>query len=261
MLDPSPDRRGQITSTLLPSMPMKAAVMSSHSQFGSASAGPKSTPSTLQRKRQVLLVEDHPIVRQGLEQTINHEPDLQVCGAAESAEQALELIGTAHPDLLLLDISLQGTNGLDVLKVVRHQNPELRVLILSMHDERVYAMRALGEGAAGYVMKEAATENVLGAIRKVLGGDVYLSPQMEKRSMQQFVGRRSASKGTPLEHLSKRELEVFDLIGQGQRTRQIAEALHVSVKTVESHRQHIKEKLGLNDGHELVQHAIQWHQA
>jgi DNA-binding NarL/FixJ family response regulator len=226
-----------------------------------ASAGTANRESTPRKKSLILLLEDHPIVRQGLEQTINHEPDLRVCAAVETAEQAMRQIETARPDLLLLDISLQGANGLDVLKLVRQRHPELRVLILSMHDERVYAMRALGEGAAGYVMKEAATEKVLDAIRRVLKGDVYLSPQMEKRSMQQFVGRRSASKGTALEHLSKRELEVFDLIGQGQPTRQIADALHVSVKTVESHRQHIKEKLGLSNGHELVQHAIQWHQA
>jgi DNA-binding NarL/FixJ family response regulator len=212
------------------------------------------------RKRRVLLLEDHPIVRQGLEQTINHEPDLQVCGAFEKAEEALEKIDSVRPDLLLLDISLQGTNGLEVLKIVRQRHPDIRVLILSMHDERVYAMRALAEGAAGYVMKEAATENVLSAIRRVLAGDVYLSAQMEKRSMLQFVGRRTPQ-GTALERLSKRELQVFELIGQGQRTRQIAEALHVSVKTVESHRQHIKEKLGLSDGRELVQHAIQWHHA
>jgi DNA-binding NarL/FixJ family response regulator len=226
-----------------------------------ASVGIANRESTPRKKSLILLLEDHPIVRQGLEQTINHEPDLRVCAAVETAAQALQQIETARPDLLLLDISLQGANGLDVLKLVRQRHPDLRVLILSMHDERVYAMRALGEGAAGYVMKEAATEKVLDAIRRVLKGDVYLSPQMEKRSMQQFVGRRSASKGTPLEQLSKRELEVFDLIGQGQPTRQIADALHVSVKTVESHRQHIKEKLGLSNGHELVQHAIQWHQA
>jgi DNA-binding NarL/FixJ family response regulator len=212
-------------------------------------------------KRNILLLEDHPIVRQGLEQMINHEADLHVCGTAEDADRALQLIDEAQPDLLLLDISLQGANGLEVLKVVRERHPQLRVLILSMHDERLYAMRALGAGAAGYVMKQEATENVLTAIRRVLDGDVYLSAQMERKSMQQFVGRRAIPKGTPLEDLSKRELEVFELIGQGQRTKQIAEALHVSVKTVESHRQHIKEKLGLSNGQELVQHAIQWRQA
>jgi len=211
-------------------------------------------------KRNVLLLEDHPIVRQGLEQMINHEPDLHVCGTAEDAERAMEQIEASRPDLLLLDISLQGANGLEVLKLVRERHPQLRVLILSMHDERLYAMRALGAGAAGYVMKQEATENVLTAIRRVLDGDVYLSAQMERKSMQQFVGRRAIPKGNPLEDLSKRELEVFELIGQGQRTKQIAEALHVSVKTVESHRQHIKEKLGLSNGQELVQHAIQWHQ-
>jgi DNA-binding NarL/FixJ family response regulator len=226
------------------------------SQSTAASTG--SRPSA---KRTVLLLEDHPIVRQGLEQMINHEPDLHVCATAETPEAALEQLATLKPDLLVLDISLQGSSGLDVLKVARERHPDLRVLILSMHDERLYAMRALGAGAAGYVMKQEATENVLAAIRRVLEGNVYLSAQMERKSMLQFVGRRAVPRGTPLEDLSKRELEVFQLIGQGRRTRQIAEALHVSVKTIESHRQHIKEKLGLANGHELVQHAIQWHQA
>jgi DNA-binding NarL/FixJ family response regulator len=212
-------------------------------------------------KRKVFLVEDHPIVRQGLEQMVSHEPDLEVAGTAATATAALEQLEKAAPDILLLDISLQGASGLDVLKVVRERHPKVRVLILSMHDERLYAMRALAAGAAGYVMKQEATENVLTAIRRVLQGDVYLSTQMEKKSMHQFVGRRSASLGAGLDELSKRETEVFQLIGQGLRTRQIAAALKVSVKTVESHRQHIKEKLGLSDGHELVQHAIQWHQA
>jgi len=228
---------------------------------GPSASRAASSPGTSQTKRRVLLVEDHPIVRQGLEQMINHEPDLLVCGTAENAERALEQLASVAPDLLLPDISLQGASGLDVLKLAREQRPDLRVLILSMHDERLYAMRALGAGAAGYVMKQEATENVLTAIRRVLEGEVYLSAQMEKKSMQQFVGRRTLSKGTPLKDLSKRELEIFELIGQGQRTRQIAEKLHVSVKTVESHRQHIKEKLHLADGHELVQHAIQWHHA
>jgi DNA-binding NarL/FixJ family response regulator len=243
---------------------MKATVAPNESETpsGSVHTGSRSREApAVFRRRLILLLEDHPIVREGLEQTINHEPDLRVCGATESAEEALAQIAKAPPDLLLLDISLPGASGLEVLKVVRQRHPEVRVLILSMHDERVYALRALGEGAAGYVMKEAATENVLTAIRRVLNGEVYLSPQMEKRSMRQLVGRRAGSKGTALDTLSKRELEVFELIGRGQRTSQIAHTLKVSVKTIESHRQHIKEKLGLSDGHELVQHAIQWHRA
>jgi DNA-binding NarL/FixJ family response regulator len=239
--------------------------------MNSAPPNPEIKPSALRHsqplsssesgKRRVFLVEDHPIVRQGLEQMINHEPDLQVCGTAENAERALEQIESARPDLLVLDISLQGINGLEVMQMAKQRFPTVKVLILSMHDERLYAMRALGAGAAGYVMKQEATENVLTAIRRVLEGEIYLSQQMEKKSMRQFVGRRTIPKGTPLEDLSKRELQVFELIGQGQRTRQIAQALNVSVKTIESHRQHIKEKLGLNNGHELVQHAIQWQQA
>jgi DNA-binding NarL/FixJ family response regulator len=238
---------------------MKSTISSLPSS--ATAAGARSATAVKGRKRRVLLVEDHPIVRQGLEQMLNHEPDLEVCGTAENAERALEMLEAVHPDLLLLDISLQGASGLDVLKAARERQPQLRVLILSMHDERLYALRALGSGAAGYVMKQEATENVLAAIRRVLDGEVYLSPQMERLSMHQFVSRRSIPKGTPLEDLSQRELQVFELIGRGHRTRQIAEALHVSVKTVESHRQHIKEKLRLANGHELVRHAIQWHRA
>lgn len=212
-------------------------------------------------RRTILLVDDHPIVRQGLMQMIDHERDLSVCGTAEDSQQALDQVAALQPDLVLLDISLKGCNGIELLKNIKVRYPRLMVLMLSMHDESLYAVRALRAGAVGYVMKQEATERVLTAIRQVLNGEIYLSEKMEKKMMQQLVGGRSARTGSPLEDLSDRELEVFGLIGQGHGTRQIAEQLHLSIKTVESHRAHIKEKLNLKNANELIQHAIQWRQA
>ena len=209
-------------------------------------------------KRSILLVDDHPIVRQGLSELIDHEQDLTVCGVAEDIHKALDQVGTLNPDLVMVDISLKGSNGLELLKNIKVRYPKQAVLMLSMHDESLYAVRALRAGAAGYVMKQEATEKVLTAIRHVLNGEIYLSERMEKKMMHQLVGGRAARTGSPLEDLSDRELEVFNLIGQGHGTRQIAEELHLSIKTIESHRAHIKEKLNLKNATELVQHAIQW---
>jgi DNA-binding NarL/FixJ family response regulator len=209
-------------------------------------------------KSKVLLVDDHPIVRQGLTEMINHEKDLTVCGTAEDLHKALDQISVLGPDLVVVDISLKGSNGIELLKNIKVRYPKMRVLMLSMHDESLYAIRALRAGASGYIMKQEATEKVLTAIRQVLKGEVYLSDKMEKRMMQQLVGGRAVRTGSPIEDLSDRELEVFGLIGQGHGTRQIAEELHLSIKTIESHRAHIKEKLNLKNAAELVQHAIQW---
>lgn len=212
-------------------------------------------------KSRILLVDDHPIVRQGLEEMINHEKDLAVCGTAEDLHQALDQITALKPDLVMVDISLKGSNGIELLKNIKVRFPKLSVLMLSMHDESLYAVRALRAGASGYIMKQEATEKVLTAIRQVLNGEIYLSEKMEKKMMQQLVGGRAARTGSPIEDLSDRELEVFGLIGQGHGTRQIAEQLHLSIKTIESHRAHIKEKLNLKNATELVQHAIQWREA
>jgi DNA-binding NarL/FixJ family response regulator len=212
-------------------------------------------------KNRILLVDDHPIVRQGLAELIDHEKDLSVCGVADDIHQALEQIVALGPDLVIVDISLKGSNGIELLKNIKVRYPKQAVLMLSMHDESLYAVRALRAGAAGYVMKQEATEKVLTAIRQVLNGEIYLSERMEKKMMHQLVGGRSARTGSPLEDLSDRELEVFNLIGQGHGTRQIAEELHLSIKTIESHRAHIKEKLNLKNATELVQHAIQWREA
>jgi|HubBroStandDraft_3_1064219.scaffolds.fasta_scaffold11447_1 DNA-binding NarL/FixJ family response regulator len=208
-------------------------------------------------KCKVFLVDDHPIVRQGLALFIDREPDLMVCGEAEDATSALQAIRESTPDFVILDISLDGRDGLELLKTLRVGHPNLPVLILSMHDESVYAERSLRAGANGYIMKQEAADKVITAIRQILGGDVYLSDRLTKRMLQQFVNG-SISPRDPLAKLSDRELEVFRLIGAGHGTRQIAGELHVSTKTVESYQAHIKEKLALRNARELVQHAVEW---
>jgi DNA-binding NarL/FixJ family response regulator len=204
------------------------------------------------------VVDDHPIVRQGLSQLINQEPDLMVCGQAEDARTALDAIDPSQPDILIVDVSLDGPDGIELLKTIRANDSRLPVLILSMHDESLYAERALRAGANGYIMKQEATERVLVAIRQILGGEVYVSERMAKKMVQQFIGGSGISRRSIIDELTDRELEVFRLIGQGHGTRQIAEELHLSVKTVESYYAHIKEKLFLKNARELVQHAVQW---
>jgi DNA-binding NarL/FixJ family response regulator len=210
------------------------------------------------KKYRVLLVDDHPIVRQGLGLLIDREGDLSVCGEADGAHSAFHAIETLRPDIVLLDISLNGPDGLEVLKEIRVKTGSLPVLILSMHDESIYAERAMRAGANGYIMKQEATEKVLIAIRRILQGDVYLSDRLTTTMLQQYVRGGAHTKSSPLLNLTDRELEVFRLIGEGHGTRQIADELHLSVKTIESYQAHIKEKLALRNARELVQHAIEW---
>jgi DNA-binding NarL/FixJ family response regulator len=209
-------------------------------------------------KAKIYLVDDHPIMVEGLRELINNQRDLRVIGASEDWHVALEQAKKLQPDLIMLDVSLKDANGIEVLKNLKIHLPHMKVLMLSMHDENLYAMRALKAGAQGYIMKQEAVDKVLNAIRQVLAGEVYLSDAMSKRTMFQLLGRGGTRTGSPLEDLSDRELEVFTLIGQGCTTRQIADKLHLSIKTVETHRAHIKEKLNLKNSTELVQHAIHW---
>lgn len=209
------------------------------------------------RKKTVFVVDDHPLLRQGLALMINQQRDLMVCGEAEEAQAALKAIAVHRPDILIADISLRGPDGLDLLKTVRMLYPSLPVLILSMHDESIYAERALRAHANGYIMKQEATEKVLIALRRILAGDIYLSEKMANKLLHQYISGSSADISSRLTVLSDRELEVFRLIGEGRTTRQIAEALHLSIKTVETYQAHIKDKLSLRSGRELVQHAIQ----
>jgi DNA-binding NarL/FixJ family response regulator len=215
--------------------------------------------SALIRKNRVFVVDDHPIVRQGLALMINAESDLAVCGEAEEAQTALQSIVACKPDILIIDISLNGPDGLELVKHVRAVFPELPVLVLSMHDEATYAERALRAKANGYIMKQEATEKVLVAVRRILNGEIYLSERMANKVLQQYMAGSAAAVGqSRITELSDRELEVFRLIGDGHGTRQIAEELHLSVKTVETYQAHIKEKLLLRTGREMVQQAIFW---
>jgi DNA-binding NarL/FixJ family response regulator len=210
------------------------------------------------RKKMVFVVDDHPIVRQGLALLINQETDLAVCGEAEEMQTALPAIQALRPDILIVDISLNGPDGLELLKNVRITSPRLPVLILSMHDEAIYAERALRAGANGYIMKQEATERVLVALRRILSGEIYVSDRIANNMLQHYVRGANPAEHSSMTELTDRELEVFRLIGDGLGTRQIAEALHLSVKTVESYQAHIKEKLSLRSGRELVQHAVEW---
>ena len=205
----------------------------------------------------ILIIDDHPLLRQGIGALINSQKDFSVCGEVNESKMAIAAVQKLNPDAIVLDLSLNGTSGIEVLKDLKAQFPKIKVLILSMHDEIVYAPRALRAGALGYIMKQEAPENVIAALRKILGNEVSLSQQMGTRLLNSFTGKKDAL-GSPIELLSDRELEVFNLIGQGNGTREIADLLHLSVKTIESHRAHIKEKLNLENASQLVRHAIQW---
>jgi DNA-binding NarL/FixJ family response regulator len=210
------------------------------------------------RKKTVFVVDDHPIVRQGLMLLINQEADLAVCGEAEEMHSALPAILATRPDILIVDISLNGPDGLELLKNIRINSPHLPVLILSMHDESVYAERALRAGANGYIMKQEATEKVLVALRRILSGEIYVSDRIANSMLKHYVRGANLSEHSSITELTNRELEVFRLIGEGHGTRQIADELHLGVKTVESYQAHIKEKLSLRTSRELVQRAVQW---
>jgi DNA-binding NarL/FixJ family response regulator len=209
-------------------------------------------------QRRVLLVDDHPVVRHGIAQLIQNESDLAVCGEAESAPAALEVMRQQRPDLAILDISLQGTNGIELIKLMRAEMPKIRILMLSMHDESLYALRALRAGARGYVMKGEAVEHLLTAMRKILDGEIYVSPRFSERLVFKAINSLEGGLGSPVDNLSDRELEVLQLLGKGFGTREIAGELHLSIKTIETHRAHIKEKLGLKDAGEMVRFAIDW---
>jgi DNA-binding NarL/FixJ family response regulator len=217
---------------------------------------PEKTDSPARTK--VFLVDDHPLVREWLTQLIQRESDLTICGEAEDTQEALEKIAQTKPDIVIADISLKTTHGLELVKDLQVRFPALPVLILSMHDESLYAERVLRAGAKGYITKQEATRKILPAIRQVLSGQIYISEKMASRMVNKMVLGRAQEQKSPIERLTDRELEVFQLIGCGQGTRRIATELHLGIKTVESYRARIKEKLKLEDGTQLLQQAIQW---
>ncbi len=209
----------------------------------------------------IFVVDDHPIVRHGLKQLIEQESDLLVCGDAETPAEALKAISSLKPDLAIVDLSLKEGSGLTLIKDLKVRHPKLPILVLSMLDETLYAERVLRAGARGYVTKTGASENLLVAIRRVLDGEIYLSEKIANRMLHKLAGAGVATDGSVVDVLSDRELEVFQLTGRGLRTRQVAEKLHLSVKTIETYREKIKWKLQLEDAGELLQHAIRWVQS
>ena len=214
--------------------------------------------SSTKDKRRIFIVEDHPITRRGLVELINHESDLTVCGEADMAARALEQIKALKPELALVDITLPRKSGLVLIKDIRLWVPGVYVLVLSLHDENLYAERVLKAGGHGYIMKNEGGEKLLDAIRHVLRGEMYVSESVSRRIVETFAGRRKEAGDATLGRLTEREFEVFQLIGQGLPTAEIGQRLHLSPKTIDSHRLHIKEKLQLRSLPELMRYAVRW---
>lgn len=210
------------------------------------------------KKYSVLIVEDHSIVRMGLSMLISQLDDMSICGEMENGENALTFLKTSRPDIILVDISLKDMNGLDLIKYIRRTDQTVPILVLSVFDEAFYAERAFNAGATGYIMKQEASEVIIKAIRTVLSGEIYASDKMKSRLLKKAVGRGNEIEVLNLSILTDRELQVFELIGKGFRTRDIAETLRLSIKTVDTYREHIKEKLSLKNATELIKSASQW---
>jgi DNA-binding NarL/FixJ family response regulator len=209
-------------------------------------------------KTRIYIVDDHALIRRGLTTLINGEPDMEVCGQAEDASSGLQEIIKLQPDLVTVDISLKGNSGLELIKSIRAFNPKIQILVLSMHHESIYALRVLKAGARAYVMKQDVISKVVEAIRRIRSGHLYVSDEVASQMLNRLVGGESADDTSPVATLSDRELEIVNLIGNGLLTREIAAKLHVSVKTVETHRAHIKEKLNLHNATQLVQFCVRW---
>lgn len=209
----------------------------------------------------ILIIDDHPLVRLSLKGVIERERDLVVCGEAEDREQALAAVAASKPNLAIIDLTLKNSDGMELIKDLRHRYPKVQILVLSMHDEDLHAERAIRAGARGYITKQEAATKILVAIRQILKGEIYWSEKAAARVASKSVGRSRPSTGFPLDCLTDRELQVFELIGAGRSTRQIAATLHIDVSTVETYRARIKEKLNLKDALDLLQYAIRWHVA
>jgi DNA-binding NarL/FixJ family response regulator len=206
----------------------------------------------------ILIVDDHPMMREGLAQLIGNQPDLTVCGEARNAHEALEKVRLLKPDLVLVDITLPGRNGLELIKDIQVLDAAISVLVISMHDESLYAERVLRAGGRGYVMKQEGGKKIMEAIRQVSAGQIFVSEKMSAKILEIFSGHRPDAGQSPVENLTDREFEVFQLIGQGMETKQLARELHVSPKTIEVHRANIKAKLKIKSMAELIRYAVRW---
>jgi DNA-binding NarL/FixJ family response regulator len=218
----------------------------------------KKQDKTNENKTQVLIVDDHPVIRDGLVTIINHERDMNVCGQAEDAYIALKAVAELKPDIVVTDISLKSSDGIELTKNIKARCPRLPVIVFSVHDESLYAERALLAGAKAYLMKDEVSENIIKAIRTVLNGEIYVSDAISKKFLHKIAGDKAGTAKTPIESLSDREFEIFRLIGEGLKASQMAEQLHLSIKTIETHRSRIKEKLNLPNASELLQYSIKW---
>ena len=219
------------------------------------------TLATAKPKRKVFLVDDHPLVREWLTNLINQQPDLAVCGETESAPRALQAIAAAQPEVAIVDISLKDSSGIELIKNLKLSHPDVAVLVLSMHDESLYAERALRAGAKGYIMKRETTRKVIEGIRQILDGKVFVSDSVKEALALRLVENKTQTPLSPVEQLSDRELEVFEMLGQGLGTRQIADALRVSIKTVQAYCARAKEKLNVRSATELLREAIRWNES
>lgn len=217
-----------------------------------------SDPTVAEAGKRVLVVDDHPVFRHGICQYLGQVSDITVCAEADNAQHALEAMRHHQPDMVLMDVALPGTNGIELIKHMLAERPTLIILMLSMYDEALYALRALRAGAKGYVMKQQAMENILDALRKVSSGGIYVSPQFSEKLIFKTIAGSTGALGSPVEKLSDRQLEVLQLFGRNKSTREISELLNLSAKTIETHRSHIKEKLGFKDADELMDFALEW---
>jgi DNA-binding NarL/FixJ family response regulator len=218
----------------------------------------KNPKCDLPEAKRIVIVDDHPLFRKGLEEMIHSDGSFAVCGEAGNAAEAMEIIRKLNPEMVIVDLSLPGANGIELIKNIRAEFAKLPILVLSMHDESLYALRALRAGADGYVMKHEAMANVIQAIHEVFNGRPYLSPAMAAQVITKFAHRQAEGEADAVERLSDRELEILELIGKGHEVRQIAKQLNLSPKTVETHRAHIKDKLDLKNSREVARFALQW---
>jgi DNA-binding NarL/FixJ family response regulator len=215
-------------------------------------------PAASRKKKSILIVDDHPMMRDGLRQIVSSAPELSVCGEAATAAQAMELVGKLKPDLVLADISLADKNGIELIKDIQALHPDVQTLVISMHDETLYVERVLRAGGRGYINKQEGGKRIMEAIRRVLDGQICVSEKMSAKILEIFSGKRAGSESSPVERLTDREFEIFQMIGRGVEPREIAEQLHLSVKTVEVHRANIKQKLELKNVPELIRFAVRW---
>lgn len=231
---------------------------SRHSRMNLEEIQPASAETSASEAKKILIVDDHPLYRHGLTRLLADDGNFVICGEADNAQRALETMRQLRPDGVIVDISLPGTNGIELIKLMLAEQPRLPVLVVSMHDESLYALRALRAGAKGYVMKEETLTQVIDALHRVMTGGIYISPRFSERLVFKVIQSGESDFGSPVDTLSDRELEVLELLGRGRSTRQIADSLHLSVKTIETHRAHIKEKLRCKDAEEMVTFAVEW---